>query len=173
MQRLNAVVTYLLKDNQVLMVYGHKSYAPHFGKWNGAGGKTQDTEDAVTGAIRETQEETGYTPTNLELKAKILFTGKGAEFLVSYFVSREFTGELQAEDQPGAKAEWCEIKDGLPVLEILDGDKEFFNRIITGEYFEGCAEYNGERWVGFTEGQISPENKESNSQEINPGLNRK
>ena len=155
MQRQDAVVTYLLKDNQVLMVYGHKPYAPHYTKWNGAGGKVTEGDTSLeAAAIRETEEETGYTPANLELKAKILFTGKtpDKEFLVSYYIGRDFTGELKSEDEPDAKAEWCEIKDGLPTLEILEGDKELFDRIVTGEYFEGHAEYDGDRWVGFTDG---------------------
>lgn len=164
MKRIFATVTYLLKANQVLMVYGDKPHAPHYLKWNGPGGKMEekDNNDPVACATRETEEETGLTPLDLKLAATIYFTGMfpGKEFVVYYYTSPNFTGELKPKEGD-EEARWCEIANGLPNVPILDGDMELFNRIITGPYFEGQAKYDGrENWLGFTEGPIPPENKE-------------
>lgn len=162
-QRLKATVTYLLKDGRVLMVYGHKLKAPHYQKWNGAGGGFEDSDanDPERCAIRETQEETGYTPTKLELKAAILSTGMYAdiEFLVYYFTSTEFTGELKPRAGEGG-AEWCEIVDGMPSLPTLESDKMFFGKVISGPYFEAVARYKERELLSFTEQSIPPEGSE-------------
>lgn len=162
-KRLKATVTYLLKNEQVLMVYGHKPKAPHYQKWNGAGGGFEDSDanDPERCAIREVQEETGYTPTKLELKAAILSTGMYAdiEFLVYYFTCTEFKGELKPREGEGG-AEWCEIIDGMPALPTLESDKMFFDKVISGPYFEAVARYKERELITFTEQSIPPEGED-------------
>lgn len=160
MKTLLATVTYLLKEDQVLMVYGDKSYAPHYLKWNGPGGKVEDRDngDPIVCAKRETFEETGLIPINLKLAAKIHSTGlfPGKEFVVYYYVCTEFDGNIKPRDGE-SEARWCKIQEnGLPDVPILEGDKELFKRIISGQYFEGRSEYDGrDYWLGFTEGVVS------------------
>ncbi len=161
-KRLLAAVTYLLRGNEVLMVYGHKPKAPHYQKWNGAGGgmNEEDAGDPLVCAVREVKEETGYTALNPELKAVILSVGmySDIEFLVYYYTCTEFSGELKPREGEG-RAEWCEITDGMPSLPTLESDKQFFPKVISGPYFEAVAVYKERELQSFTEQSIPPEHE--------------
>lgn len=142
------------------MVYGHKPKAPHYQKWNGAGGGMDEADggDPLVCAVREVKEETGYTAINPELKAAILSVGmySDIEFLVYYYTCTEFSGELKPREGEGG-AEWCEIVDGMPSLPTLESDKQFFPKVISGPYFEAVAVYKERELQSFTERPILPE----------------
>lgn len=159
MKRKLAVVIYIVQNNQALLVYGQKEKAPHYQKWNGAGGVIEDSDASPeAAAIRETQEETGYTPQDLELKATILVAGiyPDKEFLLYLYRATQCTGELQPRAGEGAAA-WFSIVDGLPQAELMTGDHAFLPRIIKNEpYFEGKVLYQGPgKFIKFQEGSVS------------------
>lgn len=63
-----ATLVYIEKDGKMLMMFRDKKKNDmHERKYNGIGGKLEEGESPEECMIRETQEETGLTPTNFRL----------------------------------------------------------------------------------------------------------
>jgi len=153
MEIKKATVVYILKENRkrVLMIEGIKTYAPHYGKYNGVVGKFEpiDDENPEACATREVEEESGYTAEELNLIGKIRSTGMfpEKEFIVYYYTCEKFSGE-QREDPEQGPLVWAEIgEDGLPDVPILDGDKIFFPWIMADKKFEATFYYNDREYL--------------------------
>ncbi len=63
-------VLFLTKDNKTLILL--RSSGDHKGTWGLPGGGTKHNETAVSGAKRETKEETGYFPYDAQLIKKVV-----------------------------------------------------------------------------------------------------
>ena len=58
-----ATLCFVIKDDKVLLGMKKRGFAE--GRWNGFGGKSNDNEEILDTAIRETEEEVGITPSSL------------------------------------------------------------------------------------------------------------
>lgn len=66
-----STLLFLIKDNQVLLAMKKRGFG--VGKWNGVGGKLDGDEKIEDTAIRETQEEIGVIPKNINQVATLDF----------------------------------------------------------------------------------------------------
>ncbi|EKD53219.1 MAG: NUDIX hydrolase [uncultured bacterium] len=126
-------ITLLLRENQILLAMKKRGFGA--GKWNGVGGKANDGEDVVDAAIRETHEEIGVIPNNLELVGTINFyhpfnaDGKGFNQQVNVYLSRDWDGEPVETDE--MNPQWFEI-DEIPYKEMWWDDEIWFPIILKG-----------------------------------------
>lgn len=106
------------------------------GTWTIPGGKLDFGEGLVSGAIRETAEETNLVPRGLELVSVGNEIVHDAHFITLGFLSRDFDGELKTME-PDEITEWKWFPlDGLPepmfppALKVINNYK---NKKILGE----------------------------------------
>lgn len=107
------------------------------GKWNGPGGHVQDGESLEEAAKRETLEEIGVTPTDLEKAGVLRFASPLRPPLEMHiFKATEFEGEPVETD--AMIPEWF-TKDMMPFREMWASDLYwwpcfFKNRLFVGEF---------------------------------------
>lgn len=139
-----ATLCYLFKDDLVLLI--RKKRGIGAGKINGPGGKVDPGETPLEGAIRETREEVGVTPRNLELRGELFFhfaDGPVVQGLI--YVTREFTGELRETAE--AIPLWFPV-DALPYGEMWEDDRYWMPLLLAGKRFRGAVNVRGEQAVG-------------------------
>lgn len=108
------------------------------GKWNGSGGKQNpEDKDILETAIRETHEETGVTPKNLEHVATFNFyfpkeTGWGQQVWV--YLSREWDGEPVETEEMAPK--WFK-KSEIPYDQMWEDDKLWLPQVLNGLKVKG------------------------------------
>lgn len=119
-QRLNGkrysviprTLSFLLRENEVLLIRLPKDRPGWGGQLNGVGGHIEQGEDPISAARREIFEETGLTPSNLKL-CGVVIIDTGDQTGIALYV---FIGEIDA-GQP------IESPEGIPLwisLEELD-----------------------------------------------------
>lgn len=138
--RERANLCFIVQDDRVLLI--HKKRGLGAGKVNGPGGKLEPGESALEAAIRETEEEIGVTPHELEERGVLHF-----QFLDGYslhctvFVARSFTGEPIETDE--ATPFWVPI-DAVPYEAMWADDRHWLPFVLAGNRFEGWFEFDGE-----------------------------
>ena len=86
-----ATLVFVIQDNQILLI--RKKRGLGAGKINGPGGKLDPGETPIACAIRETQEEIGITPENLQQLGELRFQfTDGYSTHVHVFRSNSFAG---------------------------------------------------------------------------------
>ena len=134
---------------QVLMVHRNARPAdPHFGKYNGLGGKLEPSEDVVTGMRREIQEEAGITCDSLHLAGTVSWPGfgkHGEDWFGFLFRIDQFHGEPVATNPEGT-LEWIEI-ERVSALPLWDGDRYFLPLVFDRSHpqFHGVMPYQDGR----------------------------
>ena len=126
-----ATLCYILKNDEVLLI--RKKRGIGAGKINGPGGKVDPGETPLDAAVRETREEVGVTPLNLELRGELRFHFAGGPIVhCLIYVSREFDGELceTAEAIPG----WYPVGQ-LPYREMWADDQHWLPLLLAGKRF--------------------------------------
>ena len=125
---------YLIRDGQWLMLLRNKKKKDiNHGKWIAVGGKQEASETVEECAIRETEEETGFTLDSLDLKGIVWFEYDDEESeLIYVYTSDSFHGELK-ECSEGTLA-WINESE-LMNLQLWEGDRLFMQKLI-----ERCAE---------------------------------
>ena len=104
---------------------------PHFGKWNGLGGKLEADEDVAAGMVRELREEAGIEATELQLAGTVSWPGfgKGGEDWFGFvFRVLAFTGTPATSNDEGA-LEWVPL-DAVLSLPLWEGDRFFLPRVF-------------------------------------------
>ncbi len=104
---------------------------PHFGKWNGLGGKLESDEDVAAGMTRELREEAGIEATELQLAGTVSWPGfgKGGEDWFGFvFRILAFTGIPATSNDEGA-LEWVPL-DAVLSLPLWEGDRFFLPRVF-------------------------------------------
>jgi 8-oxo-dGTP diphosphatase len=149
--RERANLCFIVKDGRVLLI--RKKRGLGAGKINGPGGKIEADETALQSAIRETQEEIGVTPLEIEERGTLCF-----QFVDGYslhcvvFFAHDYEGELIETVE--ATPIWFEM-DKIPYDEMWADDRFWLPRALKGERFIGRFEFDSDtmlsqdvRWDG-------------------------
>ena len=143
--------------SRVLMVHRNaRPDDPHFGKFNGLGGKLDPTEDVVAGFRREVREEAGIECDRLRLAGTVSWPGfgrRGEDWFGFVFRVETITGTPLTGNAEGA-LEWVEV-ERVPALPLWEGDRHFLPLVFdpAAPQFHGVMPYrNGrpENWAYST-----------------------
>jgi mutator protein MutT len=138
--RERANLCFIIKDGRVLLI--RKKRGLGAGKINAPGGKLELGETALDAAIRETREEVGVTPLDLEERGFLRFQfTDGYSLSCAVFVARDFEGELTETDE--ATPQWCSI-DAVPYHEMWADDFEWLPEVLRGGTFTGSFVFEDE-----------------------------
>jgi 8-oxo-dGTP diphosphatase len=150
-----ATLGYVLSPDgkQVLLVHrNRRPDDPHFGKYNGLGGKVERDEDVVTGMRREIREEAAIECVHLELRGTISWPGfgkQGEDWFGFIFLVDSWTGDCRRENPEGT-LEWVDIAN-VQRLPLWEGDRHFLPLVFgeRGKQFHGVMPYRDGKPLGW------------------------
>jgi len=151
-----ATLGYLLSPDgrQVLLIHRNRRRDdPHFGKYNGLGGKLDRAEDVVSGLKREVLEESGLECRRLVLRGTISWPGfgKGGEDWFGFiFRIDEWSGLVRSENAEGT-LEWIGV-EALFQLPLWEGDRHFLPLVLerSEHQFHGVMPYRHGRPLSWS-----------------------
>lgn len=112
-------LSFLLRDDKVLLIRlpeGHGAWGGHF---NGVGGHIEQGEDPLSSARREIREETGLAPERLVLSGVVIVdTGERPGIGLYVFVGESKNDVLQSS--PEGSPTWISLNDMNEVLLVED-----------------------------------------------------
>lgn len=138
--RERATLCFLIQDGQILLI--RKKRGLGAGKINGPGGRIEPGEKPHECAVRETSEEVGLTPLNVQNRGELHFQfADGYSLHCAVFVAHEYTGELIETDE--ALPIWTPL-DSIPYDEMWADDIHWLPGVIQGGTFRGYFHFDGE-----------------------------
>lgn len=146
-----ATLGYILSPDgrRVLMVHrNRRPHDPHFGKYNGLGGKLDPSEDVISCIRREIREEAGLECDTLRLRGTISWPGfgkQGEDWFGFIFLIEKWHGTPKTENPEGA-LDWVPIDDILE-LPLWEGDRHFLPLVFDKNpgQFHGVMPYRDGR----------------------------
>ncbi|HEY7422676.1 MAG TPA: 8-oxo-dGTP diphosphatase [Gemmataceae bacterium] len=150
-----ATLGYILSPDgrRVLLIHrNRRPDDPHFGKYNGLGGKVDPGEDVVTCLRREVFEESGLECAELVLRGTVSWPGfgkHGEDWFGFIFRIDRFRGQPCAGNAEG-DLEWVEL-ERVPQLPLWEGDRYFLPLVFerTERQFHGVMPYQDGRPVSW------------------------
>jgi 8-oxo-dGTP diphosphatase len=150
-----ATLAYMLSPDgkRVLLIHrNRRPDDPHFGKYNGLGGKLDRGEDVVSGVRREIREESGLECDELILRGTINWPGfgkHGEDWFGFIFRVDRWHGTARAENEEGT-LEWVDL-DRLLDLPLWEGDRFFLPLVFDRNLgqFHGVMPYRDGRPMGW------------------------
>ncbi len=113
------------------------------GRYNGFGGGVEEGEKIKEGALRETKEESGLIPKNLNYIGKILFKFLDTDeqdHEVHFYEVTSYEGEpVETEEM---KPVWFD-KNSIPYDEMWPDDKYWMPLFLAGKKFKGEFHFKG------------------------------
>ena len=111
------------------------------GRYNGFGGRIENSESLEESAIRETFEEAGITMVDPERMGELLFQFKSGEpdHLVNFFKATKFQGIPIESDE--MRPEWF-MEDRIPYNKMWPDDKYWLPLLLRGQKFKGNFLFN-------------------------------
>jgi 8-oxo-dGTP diphosphatase len=151
-----ATLGYVLspEGRRVLLVHhNRRPEDPHYGKYNGFGGKLERDEDVVSCMRRELTEEAGIEAETLRLRGTVSWPGfgtHGEDWFGFLFLIVSWKGEPWKQNADG-RLEWME-RDRLPTLPLWEGDRHFLPLIFeeNERQFHGVMPYRDGRPIGWS-----------------------
>jgi 8-oxo-dGTP diphosphatase len=141
--RERATLCFLIQDGQILLI--RKKRGLGAGKINGPGGRIEPGEEPHECAVRETSEEVGLTPLNVQNRGELHFQfADGYSLHCAVFVAHEYTGELIETDE--ALPIWTPL-DSIPYDEMWADDIHWLPGVIAGGTFRGYFHFDGEKML--------------------------
>jgi 8-oxo-dGTP diphosphatase len=142
-----ATLAYILSLDRKSVLLIHRNRRPddpHFGKYNGLGGKLDPGEDVAACMRREIREESGLECDELILRGTISWPGfgkQGEDWFGFIFRVDRWHGTLHAENPEGT-LEWVDV-DRLLDLPLWEGDRYFLPMVFAedGQQFHGVMPY--------------------------------
>lgn len=136
-----AVLCFVIQNGQILLIHKKRGFGA--GKINGPGGRIDPGETALQAAIRETQEEIGITPKEVEHFGELHFQFKdGYSLQCGVFRAENFEGELIETDE--ALAFWCQQEE-VPYDRMWQDDALWLPLVLQKQKFEGYFLFEGEK----------------------------
>ncbi len=138
-----ATLGYILAPDgrQVLLIHrNRRADDPHFGKYNGLGGKLDAGEDVVACIRREVREESGLECDTLKLCGTISWPGfgkQGEDWFGFIFLIERWHGTPRTENPEGT-LEWVAV-DQLQTLPLWEGDRNFLPLV----FGSGALQFHG------------------------------
>lgn len=111
MKKLNVILVYNQKENQILMCKRAKE--PYKGKFNLVGGKVEQNENEIIAAYRELKEETGISENDIILNHIMNF-----QYKISDMELEVYAGKLNKEIQ---------LVEEVNKLYWIDKNENFFD----------------------------------------------
>jgi 8-oxo-dGTP diphosphatase len=140
---LRANLLFVVRDGKVLLI--HKKRGLGAGKINGPGGKLEDGESAVEGAIREVEEELCIVPLDPEEMGALHFAFQdGLHIHCTVFRATEFEGEPVETDE--AIPEWFDF-DAVPYERMWADDYHWLPGMLAGKKFSAWFDFDGEQML--------------------------
>jgi ADP-ribose pyrophosphatase YjhB (NUDIX family) len=131
---------FLLKDNQILLAMKKRGFG--IGKWNGVGGKPDGDEIIKETAIRETKEEIGVTPKNIQQTAIIDFfyqENPDWDQQVLVYTTTEWEGEPTESEE--MKPQWFD-KNSLPFDSMWPDDPHWLPLVLDNKKLQAKFTFN-------------------------------
>lgn len=130
-EHLDAVVCYLKKENQVLMIQFSKKWGQVYAP---PGGKFESGESPLDCVLREFKEETGLTLINPKLQG-VSYWQDEYEGIIYIFTATDYTGTLTPVSNEGT-LEWVKLEN-LSKIKQFDQNEKFTSYLFKDELFEG------------------------------------
>jgi 8-oxo-dGTP diphosphatase len=151
-----ATLGYVLSADgaRVLMIHrNRRPDDPHWGKYNGLGGKLEAGEDVASGLRREILEEAGLTVEAMTLRGAISWPGfgkNGEDWFGFIFRIERWRGEPLTENGEGT-LEWVPVT-ALHDLNLWDGDRYWLDMVFDNspQVFYGLCPYQNGRPVSWS-----------------------
>ncbi len=151
-----ATLGYIFSEDgrRVLLVHRNaRPEDPHFGKFNGLGGKLEASEDVVAGFRREIREEAGLECESLELAGTVSWPGfgkHGEDWFGFVFRVWKWSGEPLSRNAEGT-LEWVDLERVLE-LPLWEGDRFFLPMVFdrNSRQFHGIMPYREGKPVGWS-----------------------
>src|SRR5438093_4301902 len=138
--RERANLCFIVKDGRVLLI--RKKRGLGAGKINAPGGKIEAGETALEAAVRETREEVGVTPLNLEKRGELNFQfADGYSLHCVVFLAFDCEGE--PVETPEATPFWVSL-NAIPYDEMWEDDRHWLPLLLEGKTFCGYFTFEGE-----------------------------
>jgi 8-oxo-dGTP diphosphatase len=142
-----ATLGYVLSPDgrRVLLIHrNRRAEDPHFGKYNGLGGKLERDEDVIAGLRREVREEAGIECETVLLRGTISWPGfgrHGEDWFGFVFRIDRWSGSPRSDNAEGT-LEWVEV-ERLLSLPLWEGDRFFLPLVFeqTDRQFHGVMPY--------------------------------
>lgn len=143
--RERATLLFVVRDGSILLI--HKKRGIGAGKINGPGGRLDDGESALEGAVREVEEELGVTPTGVREAGVLRFQFTDGHSILCYvFTASDCHGEPTATAE--ATPMWTPL-DQIPFDQMWEDDRLWMPLMLAGKQFEGESLFHGERMLGY------------------------
>ena len=143
-----ATLCYLKHKGKTLFIHRNKREDDLFKDyWNGLGGKLEANESPEECVIREMEEETGLTISNLKMKGILTIPNdrdSGETWYIFVFVAIGFEGEL--EENKEGELVWVD-DDKISTLNIQEADKHFIKWLEKEKFFSAKFHYKGDELV--------------------------
>jgi 8-oxo-dGTP diphosphatase len=141
--RERANLCFIVKDGRVLLI--RKKRGLGAGKINGPGGKIEPGETALESAIRETQEEIGVTPLQLEERAVLQFQfTDGYSLHCTVFTASDY--DREPIETAEATPLWFPLA-GIPFDEMWADDRHWLPEVLAGKCLQGWFVFEGEKML--------------------------
>lgn len=141
---IQTTLNFLIKDKQILLAMKKRGFG--INKWNGVGGKLQDTETPIEAIIRETEEEIGVqvATTDIEKVGTITFhfpANPNWDNECHVFITKKWIGEpVETEEMCPA---WYYFGD-IPYDAMWVSDKAWLPLILEGKKITATFQFNNE-----------------------------
>ncbi len=150
-----ATLGYVLSPDsrRVLLIHrNRRPDDPHFGKYNGLGGKLEAGEDVVAGLRREIREEAGIECDAITLRGTISWPGfgkDGEDWFGFIFRIDAWHGEPRTENAEGVLV-WMDV-DRILELPLWEGDRHFLPMVFSRDarQFHGVMPYRDGKPVSW------------------------
>ncbi len=140
---ITATLMFVIRDDEVLLI--HKKRGLGKGKVNGPGGKLEAGETPAACAVRETEEEVGITPQEIEAAGELFFQFTDGLSIHCYvYRAGSFCGvPVETEE---ADPFWCRL-DALPFEKMWEDDATWFDFMLSRSFFRGHYIFDDDRML--------------------------
>jgi 8-oxo-dGTP diphosphatase len=140
-----ATLLFVIRDGEILLI--HKKRGLGAGKINGPGGRIDDGETPLEGAIREVREELRVTPLGVRKCGELRFQFlDGLSIHGFVFTASDCDGE--PAETPEAKPLWAAL-DAIPFERMWADDSLWFPLMLAGRNFDGRFLFDGDELLGW------------------------